>query len=47
MESSTGENYVGVGADSSNVTDDDQSFFSKQGISSASKTFYDTNIPGY
>ena len=47
MESSTGKNYVGVGADSSNVTDDDQSFFSKQGISSASKTFYDTNKPGY
>ena len=47
MESSTGKNYIGVGADSSNVTDDDQSFFSKQGISSASKTFYDTNIPGY
>ena len=47
MESSTGKDYIGVGADSSNVTDDDQSFFSKQGISSASKTFYDTNIPGY
>ena len=47
MENSISEQYVGVGADSVNVTDDDQSFFSKQGMSSESKTFYDTNIPGY